>query len=75
MNVAEDVGIVGSTTNFALQKGRREANDKKCIRELRGALPPIVYNYVRSCKTTKEIWDTLKENYQGNEKTKKRYVK
>ena len=33
------------------------------------------YNYLRSCKTTKEIWDMLKEKYQGSEKTKKSSVK
>ena len=43
--------------------------------ELRGALPPVVYNYIRSCKTAKDIWNTLKEKYQGSEKTKINYVK
>ena len=45
------------------------------MRELRGALPPVVYNYIRSCKTAKEIWITLKEKYQGSEKTKINSVK
>lgn len=38
-------------------------------------LLPTIYNYVWSCKTAKEIWDTLKEKYHGNEKTKKIFVK
>ncbi|XP_052627397.1 uncharacterized protein LOC128133931 [Lactuca sativa] len=45
------------------------------MRELRGALPIVVYNYICSCKTTKEIWNTLKEKYQGSEKTKINSVK
>ena len=40
------------------------------MRALRGALPPVVYNYVMSCKSAKEIQTTLKENFQGSEKTK-----
>lgn len=33
-----------------------------------------MYNYIRRCKIAKEIWDTLKEKYQGNERTKKSLV-
>ena len=40
------------------------------MRELRYALPPVVYNYVRICKSMKEIQNTLKEKLQGSEKTK-----
>ena len=43
--------------------------------ELCGALPLVVYNYVCNSKTSNEIWDTLKEKYQGNEKTKISSVK
>lgn len=50
-------------------------NGKKCMRERKGALPLIVYNYVRSCNTAKEIWNTLKETYQGIEKMKISSVK
>ena len=45
------------------------------MRELKGDLPHVVYNYIRSCKTAKEIWNTLKEMFQGNEKTKINSVK
>ena len=45
------------------------------MRELRGALPPIVQNYLRGCKTEKEIWNNFKEQFQGSEKTKINSVK
>ncbi|XP_023738187.1 uncharacterized protein LOC111886187 [Lactuca sativa] len=45
------------------------------MRELQGAFPPVVYNYLRGCKTAKEIWNTLKEKFQGSEKTKINSVK
>lgn len=50
---------------------KQKANDKRCIRELRGALTPVVYNYIRGCKTAHEIWSTFKEKFQGNEQMKK----
>lgn len=31
-------------------------------------------NHVHGCKTAKEIWGTLKENYQGNEWMMKIFV-
>lgn len=58
-----------------MQREKHEANDKKYLCELHGALLPIFYNYVRSFKTAKEIRDTLKEIYQGSEKTKKSSMK
>ena len=45
------------------------------MRELRGALPPVVYNYVRSCTIAKEVWNNLKDKFQGSEKRKINYVK
>ena len=36
---------------------------------------PVVYNYVRGCNSAKEIWNTLNEKYQGNEKMKINSVK
>lgn len=44
-------------------------NDKKFMCELHGALSPVVYDYVRGSVTANQIWDTLKEMYQGNEKS------
>ena len=49
-------------------------NDKISLRELRGALPPVVYNYIQSCITTKEILDKLKEKYHSYERKKKGFV-
>ena len=45
------------------------------MRELRGALAPVVYNYVRSCTTAKEIWNNLKDKFQGSEKMKMNSIK
>lgn len=61
--------------NLASQAERLKANNKGCLRELRGALPPTVYRCVCGYKTSKEISDTLQEMYQGNEKMKKSSVK
>lgn len=65
----QNIGSSGSTQTVSDQSTRLKNNDKRCMRELRGALPPIVYNYVRGCKSAKEIWNTLKEKFQGSEKT------
>nr|KAJ0213712.1 hypothetical protein LSAT_V11C400159680 [Lactuca sativa] len=73
-----DVGIAGcagSSIDVTTQTNKFKANYKRCIRELQGALPLIVYNYVRGYSTAKEIWDTLNEKYKGSEKTKKSPVK
>lgn len=53
------------------QDNKNKPNDKRFIYELHGTLPQVVDNYVPGCKTMKDIWDTLKEKYQGNEQTKK----
>lgn len=53
---------------------KKKVNDKRSLCELGGSLPPDFYNCIRSRSTTKGIWDTLKENYQGNKRTKKSSV-
>ena len=65
-------GVGTSTTKPSVteQTARLLKNEKRFTRELRRALPPVVYNYILSCKTSKEIWNTLKEKHQGSEKTK-----
>lgn len=55
-----NIGIAATNEDIVNQGTKMNANDKKYLRELRGALPPVVFNYIRSCKTTKDIWDTLK---------------
>ena len=72
---AQNLGSSGSTFAVEEQATRLKNNEKHCMRELRGALPPVVYNYIRGCKTEKDIWNTLKEKYQGSEKTKINSVK
>ena len=71
----QSIGASASSNDVTEQQNRLKKNEKRCMRELRGALPPVVYNYIRSCKTAKEIWITLKEKYQGSEKTKINSVK
>ncbi|KAL7592013.1 hypothetical protein Lser_V15G31779 [Lactuca serriola] len=75
LTMLQNVGTVAASKDVAQQAEKPKKNEKRCMRELRGALPPVVYNYLHSCKTSKEIWDILKEKYQGSEKTKISYVK
>ena len=65
----------GSSADVSLQAKKQKEKDTKCLRELRGALPSVVYNYFCGCETIKEIWDTLIDKYHGIEKTIKFYVK
>lgn len=37
---------VGSFADVATQTDKYKSNDKRCMHELREALPPVVYNYV-----------------------------
>ncbi|XP_023759491.1 uncharacterized protein LOC111907914 [Lactuca sativa] len=71
----QNIGSSNSTTAVDERSERMKKNEKRCLRELRGTLPPVVYNYVRGCKSAKEIWNTLKDKYQGSEKTKINSVK
>lgn len=65
--VVEDVGIDAQNTNVTATRMKKEENNKRCIRELGGALPLVFYNYIHDCKTTQEIRNTLNKNFQGNE--------
>ncbi|XP_052619531.1 uncharacterized protein LOC111895070 [Lactuca sativa] len=71
----QTLGASGTSNQVSNQGDHMKKNEKRCMQELRGALPPVVYNYIRGCKTTKDIWITLKEKYQGSEKTKINSVK
>lgn len=42
----EQVGTGGSSVDVAMQIEKQKANDKKCLLELHGAFPRVVYNYV-----------------------------
>ena len=57
----QHVGTAASNPGVAQQAEKQKKNEKRCMCELRGALPPVVYNYVCSCKTSMEIWDMLIE--------------
>jgi len=71
----QPIGMSSSSSEVDNQTDRLKRLEKKCMRELRGALPPVVYNYVRTCTTAKEIWNNLKDKFQGSEKTKITSVK
>lgn len=57
------VGNAGAVQDMIAQVSKKKAIDKRCLPEMRGALPPIFDTYVHGCKITNEIWDTLKEKY------------
>ena len=71
----QSIGVSSRSSEVENQSNRLKQLEKKCMRELRGALPPVVYNYVRTCTTAKEIWNNLKDKFQGSEKTKITSVK
>ena len=43
----------------------------KAINSLHYALNPIEFNWISTCKTTKEIWNKLKVTYEGTSQVKK----
>lgn len=49
------VGNVGVAKDMITPGTKEKANEKRCLRELCGALPQVVYNYILGCKTAKEI--------------------
>lgn len=69
--VVTNVGSVSNYQSVVALETRKEANDRRCTYELRCFLPPVVYGYIRGCKSAMEIWDRPKENSQGTEKTNK----
>lgn len=54
-NVVKAIRITARNESMTATRLKQEANDKRCIRKLRGALPPVIYNYLRGCKTAQEI--------------------
>ena len=66
----QPIGSSSRNSEVENQSDRLKKLEKRCMRELRGDLPPIVYNYVRNCTTAKEIWNNLKEKFQRSEKKK-----
>lgn len=74
VNDVEAVGTVAKNENVTIDQLNKEANDKRFIQVLRGALRLMVYSYIRGCKTTQYIWSTLKEKFHENERTKKSLI-
>lgn len=68
------VGTIVESEDLTITHVKQEANDKICIHELQIALLPIFYGYIHECKATQEIWNTLKEKFEGNEHRKKSLV-
>ena len=56
----QNIGSSRTTSVVGEQQTRLDKHEKRCMGELRGSLPPVVYNYIRGCKTAKDIWNTLK---------------
>ncbi|XP_023760141.1 uncharacterized protein LOC111908554 [Lactuca sativa] len=78
VNPPANVQPIGSSSGrsvFENQFDRLKKLEKRCVRELRGALPLVVYNYVKSCTTAKEIWNNMNDKCQGSEKKKINSVK
>lgn len=57
------IGTTGTSEDMIAQGNNQKTNEKICLHELRGALPPVVYNYIRGYTTTQEIWNRLKEKF------------
>ena len=74
-SVLQHVGTAATNPDVAQQTKKQQKNEKRCMCELRGPLPPVVYKDVHSCNTSKEIWDTLNNKYQRSNKTKISSVK
>lgn len=48
-------GTTGTAADMVARANTKKACDGKSLREMRGALPLVVYNYVRGCTSAKEI--------------------
>ncbi|CAI9294517.1 unnamed protein product [Lactuca saligna] len=48
-SLLQRVGTIASSSGVAQQTEKQKKNDKRCLRELHGALLPVVYNYVKKC--------------------------
>lgn len=46
----EFVGSAAQNYKMIVTRLKKKENDKMCIRELRGALPPVIYNYIQGYK-------------------------
>ena len=51
----QSIGTSSNNQNVTELTERLLKNENKCMRELKGALTPVVYNYVCSCKSAKDI--------------------
>lgn len=54
-NMVTNIGTASTLKSIAALTLRRKAHDRKCMNELRGALPLVVYGYVRGRKNAKDI--------------------
>lgn len=54
------VGKIVQSEYFTTICLKKQGDDKRCIHELCGLLPLVVYNYIHG--SAQEIWNTPKEN-------------
>ena len=74
--VVEDKHIPSLPSNPTVaqikQHGEEKAKRSKAI--LQNVVSDSIFNKIMNCKTAKEQWDTLKEEYQGSDRTRQMQV-
>lgn len=50
-NLVQEERTKTQSKDMIVERLQKQAYDKMCIRELQGALPPVVYSYIRGCRT------------------------
>lgn len=58
----------GTPDETTLVNKKMIQNNKKFLRELQCGIPLYILVHVRKNKTTKEMWNALKEMYEGTDK-------
>lgn len=65
-STAESVGSTTQNESVIMDRKKRQSNDRRCVRELRGALTPIVYNYIRGCNSAQENLEQVEREISRN---------
>ena len=76
--IEEDKPIPSLSTNPTVAQIKQHSEEKakrsKAKAILQNAVSDSVFNKIMLCKTAKEQWDTLKEEYQGSDRTRQMQV-
>ena len=76
--MTEDNPLVALPTNPTLAQiksnGEEKEKKSKVKSLLQNVLADSLFYKIMVCKTTKEVWDRLKEEYQGSNKTSQMQV-